>query len=303
MDIDTGATFTTFNKHSSQVTRVLKINKLQLITTSADSTIKLWTLSNGTLMCSFNRHAQSVRSVVVIPTGYLVSGGCDGAIKVWDTTNGGILVNTYANAHTGCINDMKYQQSLGVVISVGNDSMAKVWNVTGSNLTLLGSHNVSQGINCVVFLKNGNIVTGSNRIDMWTQAFQLQTGAGVLPSDSAVSILSMTVLADGLSIACGMSDGKIQIFDSVAKTFTSTLTGHTSSVNALDLIVMPNNKISLISGSDDMHVNVYDLTSGNALVKRISMGSEVKSLYFMYNETETGTGLFAFISILFVNHL
>ena len=76
-----------------------------------------------------------------------------------------------------------------------------------------------------------------------------------------------------------MADGLIRFYDSVNRSFTNTvLTGHTAAVNGLDLLITPNNNVFLLSGSDDMTVNVYELTYGNKLVKSIPVGVAVRAL-------------------------
>jgi WD40 repeat protein len=263
VNIDTGAIETTFDKHSGQVNKLLRINSQQVITASADSIIKLWNLSNGSYVCGYHNHTASVKSVLVSPNGLLVTGGCDGLINIWNTTNGGLLVNTF-EAHTGCVNDLKYHQNLSAVISVRDDRLVKV-RAWATLTNTLGPVNAS--INCVGILRNGNIVAGSNRIDMWSQAYDLQTPpAGVFPngSYSTEAILSMTLLADGLTVACGLSDGRIRFFSSVRSTFQATiLDGHSNQpVNGLDFILAANRKeVFLMSGSDDMHVNIWAVST------------------------------------------
>jgi WD40 repeat protein len=271
---------------------VLRINSEQLITTSADFTVKLWTLANGNFICGYFNHSTSVRSAMVSKYGQLITGGCDGTIKVWDTTGGGALLLSYA-AHVGCVNEVKFHPTigaLGALVSVGADRLAKVWTLASYSYALvltLGTFN--QSINCFVILSTGHMVFGSNRIDMWDTNYQSSIGSPGFVYPTGVStptaILSMAVLSDGVTVACGMDDGKIRLFNTNSKTFDSILIGHMSAVNALVLIQLPStSEIYLMSGSDDRFVFIWELST-NELVKQINMSVLVKSLAFFYNDT------------------
>ncbi len=308
INIDNGATLTTFSRHASQVTKLLRINSQQVITASQDTQIKLWTLQNGTYACGYFNHTLSVKSVVIDPNGFLVSGGCDGTIKVWDTTSGGALLLSFPAHPGGCVNDLKYHPLIGAgaMVSAGADKYVKVWNSAAYSYVLLSTTPmgpVNQIINCLVILRNGKIVAGSNRIDMWTQTYtnDLTGGLNPISSTSTVAILSMTTLDDGLTVACGLANGQIKFFDSVNKVFLSmTLNGHSNQpVNTLDLLMMSSTRqLYLVSGSDDMYVNIWEYSTGY-LAKRISMGAMVKSVYMLYNETETSTAHINYINFFF----
>jgi WD40 repeat protein len=276
---------------------VLRINSEQLITTSADNGVRLWTLSNGTFACGYFNHTQSVKSVVVLG-GRLVTGGCDSTLKVWDTTNGGTLLSTFTNAHTGCVNDLKLNPLIpthGALVSVGADKLVKTWyfNVDYT-LVLFGEAMgpFEQAIYCFVILSTGHMVFGSNRIDMRdinrhniinSPGFVYPTGVS-----TPTAILSMAVLSDGVTVACGMNDGKILLFNTNSKTFDSILIGHTSAVNALVLIQLPStNKTYLMSGSDDKRVNFWDDDTTKELVKQINLDVSVKSLAYLANDNGT----------------
>ncbi len=286
VSIDNSSTLTVFKGHTSQVNKVLRVNDQQLITSSTDTTVKLWTLNNGTYLCGYYNHSKSVRSAIATPYNMILTGGCDGQIKYWDLS--GALLNSFT-AHTGCVNDLEFHRTLNVYLSAGDDKTVKV-SAFSTPMGTMGP--VAQAINCLVVLRDGRIVAGSNRIDMWLQTYanDLTGGLNPMSSTSTVAILSMTVLPDGLTVACGLANGRIRFFDAASKAFLANkdLNGHNNKpVNGLDILYMSDTRqVYLVSGSDDMAVNIWEYST-SYLAKRINMDYPVKSVYHLYNQATT----------------
>jgi WD40 repeat protein len=190
--------------------------------------------------------------------------------------------------HTGCVNDLEYNYWIGTagsLVSVSSDMSLIVWDLANSfaNVKTLTT---SYPINCLVVLPLGEMVTGFSswsRIEIWNVSYVSlghQTTTG--------NILSMVLMFDLITIACGLADSTIVLFDSSTNTFGVTLTGHTQQVNKLDLIVLsPSNLEFLISGSNDGYAIIWDMTA-NSLSKRFNMGSYVKSVAYLYNASNMG---------------
>jgi WD40 repeat protein len=193
--------------------------------------------------------------------------------------------------HAGCVNDLQYNPLIGVVgslVSVSDDQSIIVWDLDNSfanaqPLTACSS------INSLLVLPLGQMVAGSTEISVWDKSFS--SLASVATPDST-AILSMVLMPDGVTIACGMNDSTIRLFSMRSFSFTGvTLIGHSQRVNTLDLIVLPPNNLSyLISGSDDKLVLIWDMTA-NIPIKRIITSSAVNSIALLRN-CPHGTGLF-----------
>ncbi len=150
INIDTNATLASINSHSSQVNKIIRVNTQQYLTASQDSTIKLWNV-NDSCFCGDSTHNQPVKSVVIVPNGLLISGACDGSLRAWNTST--LLLFTIP-AHSGCVNDLKYHPSLKAIVSVGDDRLVKVWNVSITSFSLVQTltPTLNQSINCVEIL-------------------------------------------------------------------------------------------------------------------------------------------------------
>ncbi len=272
---------------------MLRINGQQLVTTSAEAGVKVWTLANGTYVWGYYNHTLAVKSVTVLPNDLLATGGCHGTIKVWNTPNSANPLMLSIAAHAGCVNELKYHPTIGTsgaLVSVGQDRVAKVWNLAGNTFALLQTLGpFNQPINCFVITPSRHIIFGSNRIDMWTSSYTnaISTPGFVYPMGpySTTAVLSMALCDDGVTVACGMADGAIRMFSSSSKTLFGSLSGHTLAVNAIELIQLPPTNVPyLMSGSDDAHVYIWNQVTFE-LVKQINIGVMVKSLAYLYNET------------------
>jgi WD40 repeat protein len=267
------------------VNSLLRINSQQIVTASNDTTIKVWNMASGSLACSTTlyNHSGPVNTIVALPNGYLASGSCDNTIKIWDLL-AGQLISTLTG-HTGCVNDLKYNPfigSTGSLISGSSDMSVIVWDLSSwfMNVKTLTT---SSAINSLLIMPSGTIVAGSNMISFWSTAYSLW------PNSAAPStILSMILLNDGVTIACGMSDSTIRLYSTSSGSFTGvSLTGHTLAVNSIDLLLLPasaNNLPFIISGSADGYVKIWNLKT-NTLVKSINIGTAVKSVAYLYSDT------------------
>jgi WD40 repeat protein len=278
-DIDANNTVTQFFKHSAPVNKVLRINDNNLATASNDTTVKLWDINTGILLCSLN-HSSAVKSMAVLPNGYLATGSCDKNVYLWNLTSGVVFKNL--TGHTGCVNDVQYNPLIGAtgsLVSVSTDTTLIVWDL--SSFTNIKRLLQAGPISCLLILPLGQMVTGSAAIIAYDTSF---TKLFSVNPPSAPIIKSMAMMLDGVTVACGMNDSTILIFNMSSKTFGQSLTGHTQQVNTLDLLILaPDNQPFLISGSDDGLVNVWDVIE-NFIVKSINFSSPVNSVAYLYDE-------------------
>ncbi len=57
----------------------------QAISVSFDKTVKVWDLSQGTLIHTFTGHNQGIRGVAIMPNGFwVISASNDRTLKMWD---------------------------------------------------------------------------------------------------------------------------------------------------------------------------------------------------------------------------
>jgi len=84
--LKTGKVVQTFNGHSGPVTCLALYPSTKfLFTGSWDKTIKIWDISDRSLITSLNAHSDFLKCLLIIPVlNILISGGSDKAIRFWD---------------------------------------------------------------------------------------------------------------------------------------------------------------------------------------------------------------------------
>jgi WD40 repeat protein len=282
-NVSSGVAVTQFSKHNASVNKVLRINSQNLATASNDASVKLWNLASGAYICSFN-HSSPVKSMAVLPNGLLATGTCDSKINLWNLTSG--VITKTLTGHSGCVTDLQFNPLIGASGSLASSADGSTFIVydLASSYTNVKQITNSISFNCLLILPLGQIVVGYTKIGIVDTSFNILANTN---TPSSIPVLSMALMLDGVTIACGLSDNTIRLFSTSSYSFTGvSLTGHTQQVNSLELIVLsPYNLPFLISGSSDGSVMIWNMTS-NAMIKTISMNSSVYSVAILYNETD-----------------
>ena len=77
--------------HSELVTCVAFLASGELISSSQDSTIRVWNPQRGELIQTLIGHTDNVNSLYVLPNGQLASGPDDTFVKIWNPLNGELV--------------------------------------------------------------------------------------------------------------------------------------------------------------------------------------------------------------------
>jgi platelet-activating factor acetylhydrolase IB subunit alpha len=210
-----------------------------LASCSSDLTIKLWDPANDYKnIRTFLGHDHSVSAVRFIPSeaagNLLVSASRDKALKIWDVTNG-FCVKTLLG-HTDWVRDVCPSLDGRFLLSTGDDSTARLWDISLSNpenkLTMVGHDNYIQ---CCALAPP-------------TSYRYLATLAGLNKPPPASSMAEF--------VATGSRDKTIKLWDARGVCLM-TLVGHDNWVRAL--VFHPGGKY-LFSVSDDKTLRCWDLS-------------------------------------------
>ena len=256
----------TLTGHTSSVNAIVLIpGRNQLISGSADGTIKQWDLTSGGELQTFAGHASYVNTLVLSPDGHTVaSGSADQTIALWDIQTGENLATL--TGHVSPINTLAISHSGRQLISGSADGTIKIWDLTTQQeLHSLQAH--PSAINTIaVSSDDASFATGS--ADRTIRLWDLTTGEaqGVLQGhESYVNALETT--PDGQYLISASADTTIKLWRTPETEAVQTFLGHTSFVN--DLVVTSDGQ-TLISASTDESIAFWDLKTG--LLRYITTG-------------------------------
>ena len=106
-----------FTGHQSTVSCVkAQAAEPQILTSSNDSTVKLWDLAAGKCRTTLTHHKKSVRTMALHPTEYTFASGSPDNIKEWKLPEGKFIQN--CSGHNAIINTLSINQD-GVMFSGG----------------------------------------------------------------------------------------------------------------------------------------------------------------------------------------
>ncbi|KJU82397.1 repeat-containing protein [Candidatus Magnetobacterium bavaricum] len=120
--------------HSGYVRSVaISQDGTKIVSGSDDNTVKVWDMTNGSMINTLQGHSGYVPSVAISPDGTkIVSGSDDNTVNVWDMTNGN-MINTL-QGHSGYVRSVAISQDGTKIVSSSGDHSVKVWDAKTGRL-------------------------------------------------------------------------------------------------------------------------------------------------------------------------
>jgi WD40 repeat protein len=153
------------NTHYGAIQDMANLNSNNFATSSSDRTIKIWNLSDGSLIKTLTGHENSVTLLLYAGSkflldGHLVSASSDGTMKVWNVATGQIE----ASIEKSKIYSLSLLSDNDSIMIGLDSSVMEQWTL--SNSTLVKSYlNSNYGtytypVRATGFLPNGDFITG-----------------------------------------------------------------------------------------------------------------------------------------------
>lgn len=251
----------TFSNHSDRVITLIIYNKNYLISGSADSLIKVWSLTENKLFKDLKLHTQAVTTLTsfnLLGNEYFASGSLDTSIVIWDTVWNNI---TNSSVHIGQINSIVFFSNSSMMASASTDTKIILWPFMPNmrRVKTLSGH--KRQIESVYILQNTLIASTSD--DNTTKIWDSDTGTTVSTlighTNNVYVAVGFTYTTSSnqsqLLIATGSKDRSIIIWDQMKFNLIYTLYGHLKSV----LAIAPLGGSKIASGSCDKSIIIWSL--------------------------------------------
>ena len=208
-----------------------KLENLQIISSSADRTIKYWNLNDDTCLNTLTASSLAVNCFLILPTGELVLGTCERTIKIFHNN---ICIKSLIG-HTSSVYCISvFKNNFDLIVSGSNDKKIKIWNIrTQECMQTLCGHIF--WVSCLLALPNGELVSGSadKTIKVWMHALNDEEIVGecrktLIGHTSCVS--SLILSPKGEEIISSSADQTIKIWSLYDGKCKNTLYGHTSCI-------------------------------------------------------------------------
>jgi WD40 repeat protein len=256
----------------------------QIISASADHTIKILDLQCGVELATLQGHNDGVSGLVVLPDGQrLLSSSWDGTLKVWDLQCA--VVRCTLEGHTEGISGVAVTPDGKIAISASRDGTRKVWDLESGES--LKTFPIRKGSNEAPVLVNGqksvfNIynpisehlavtldgqkVISTSDYPTWLNhtliVWNLLTGQEEFSlSGHQSSIHDLVIMSDGQRVISAANDRTIKVWNLNNRGELFTLA---NSVGVESIVVLPDGK-HLVSATGNGAIKVWDLENRKEL--------------------------------------
>ena len=231
--------------HTSRVTDLaFSPDDTQLVSSSADLTVKLWRPQEAELLATLEGHTEIVRTVAFSANGKLIaSAGDDRTVRVWDALSAELVI--VMEGHTSPINSVEFAPNSQRLVTGSADQTVRVWQISnGVPLLTLREH--TGPVNGVAYSPDGTtIVSVSN--DRTVRLWNGIDGRLVSTlSGHTLNIVSVAYSTDGSTVASWALDGTVRFWRVSDGTQVGIIDDFTSPIYSLSLFM---NQDTLAFGS------------------------------------------------------
>lgn len=251
--------------HLSVINSVQFLPNDDLISCSADQTIKVWNLKNDKLDAFFFDDAITL---AVLANGRLASGSLDGEVKIWDL-NEKVLLKALGK-HPKMVHSLKPIQG-GRLVSLSVDGTIRIWNLsvnaTRDCLRSINGQEVGVTMCPVGSLSNGGIVTCSyHEKNGILRSWNSKNGRLTRQVDTSLSYVSSLLVLSSDQVVLA-APGLIKIFDMDDASLSRVLMMDKSHPRVFSLHLLPNGLLLNGVSWKDAYMQVWNPQTG----KMVSM--------------------------------
>ncbi|KAF8671524.1 WD40 repeat-like protein [Rhizoctonia solani] len=238
-----------------------------LVSGSRDKTVRVWdSLSGRPSTASFTKHTNDVYAIAISSDDSQVVSGCwDGVIHLWDMQSCSSLLGPIS-AHKFGITSVAFSPTGSYVVSGSRDGTMRMWDSQTGQMLFGPFQYDNKWVESVAVSPDGaHILAGFDygTIHVWDAA----TGKAVLGplKEHSRSISMLWCSPDGTRIiSYSYEGGDLCLFDAQSVIAApNSFPGHTETILSIDI---SSDGDSIVSGSADRTVCVWDLTNGQVML-------------------------------------
>ncbi len=240
--------------HAEAITSLFLSNDgNQVLTGSADRTVRLSTFANGQAVRQWKGPAAAVTAVALAPNNTLVAAGtADSRLYLWNAANESLI--SQALAHGGPVNAVAFNPAVTQLLTGGGDGLIKLWSLPSvPGKTLLHPDAV---LAAVLSADGKRLITGSadKIVRSWNLAAPAQPERQFAGHTGPVTAVALS--SNGQLLASGGADETIRFWNQPNGQQTYLLGAHAGPLTSLAF--SPNGQ-QLLSASEDGDLKVWQL--------------------------------------------
>jgi len=250
----------TFSGHSGSVSScAFSPDGRNILSASADKTLKMWDVRTGKEIFTLKGHAGGVTSCAFSRNGkIIVSASHDKTLKIWDAESGKEI--NILKGHTNSVNACVFSRNGKIIVSASDDHTLKIWDVkTGKEIRTLKGHTNVVWDCC--FSPDGHKIASTSwdgTLKLWnTKNGRVINAFGYQP----YSYKSCAFSPDGKSIVSGMAGWVCLLHSKDFKKITR-LPGHIRWVNTC---VFSPDGLYIVSGGRDSTLRLWNRNTSKTI--------------------------------------
>ncbi|MCX6153447.1 MAG: choice-of-anchor D domain-containing protein [Candidatus Kapabacteria bacterium] len=227
---------------------------LRAVSSSLDSTLKLWDLTTGQVLITMHDHPKIPTGVAISPDGkYIVSTCEDYQLKIFDGSTGKYLNRMLG--HRREANDVCFSPDSRHAYSCGNDSTVFEWDLEREYFSGSMSGHKDKVMCIDVSADGAKLATGS--MDTTIIIWEVKSGSPLMRLKTSSPVKKVKFIPDGSKVISSDNFGKISVWDLIDGIKVIDINAG-SYIN--DISVSPDGR-RFITGSDDGSIRSWLIDS------------------------------------------